>query len=43
MKASIRILFACAALALFAGFLGLRAGNASLEARIERPGAEASR
>jgi hypothetical protein len=32
----IRILLAAAALALLAGWLGLRTGNASLEDRIER-------
>ena len=38
MKTQVRILLAAVALALIAGFIGLRAGNASLEARIERPG-----
>lgn len=43
MTTQVRILFAAAALSLLAGFLALRAGNASLEARIESAGAETTR
>jgi len=42
VKTQVRILLAAVALALVAGFIGLRAGNASLQARLERPGAEAA-
>jgi len=35
VKRPIRILFALAALALVAGYVGLRRGNAALEARLE--------
>ncbi|HUL60055.1 MAG TPA: hypothetical protein VLU43_12295 [Anaeromyxobacteraceae bacterium] len=34
MKIHIRILFAAAAVALAAGWMGLRRGNAALEARL---------
>lgn len=34
MKRHVRILFALAAVALFAGWLGLRRGNAVLETRL---------
>lgn len=35
MKSQVRILFAVAAVALAAGWFGLRRGNAALEAKIE--------
>lgn len=38
MKTQVRILLAAAALALLAGWLGLRRGNAELEARLARGG-----
>jgi hypothetical protein len=43
VKTQVRILLAAAALALIAGFFGLRSGNVSLEAKLARPGAEATR
>lgn len=46
MKTHVRILFALAAVALVAGWLGLRRGNAALEARLsaaEPPRQEAVR
>ena len=42
MKAHVRILFAAAALALAAGWVGLRRGNAELEARLAAGGAAVS-
>jgi hypothetical protein len=43
VKTQVRILLAAAALVLLAGFIGLRSGNASLEAKLGRPGAEVTR
>jgi hypothetical protein len=46
VKTQVRILFALAAVALLAGWLGLRRGNAALEARLyggEPPRQEAVR
>lgn len=42
MKTHVRILLAAAALALAAGWLGLRRGNAELEQRLAAGGAAAS-
>jgi len=42
VKAQVRILFVLAAAALLAGWLGLRGGNAALEARLAA-GVETSR
>ena len=36
MKTQVRILLAAAAVALLAGWLGLRSGNAMLETRVAR-------
>ncbi len=36
MKTQVRILFALAAVALLAGWLGLSRGNSALEARLSR-------
>jgi hypothetical protein len=41
MKTQLRVLFVVAALALLAGWLGLRRGNAALEARVAGPPAAA--
>jgi hypothetical protein len=43
MKTQVRILVAAAALALLAGWFGLRSGNSALEARLEQHGAEVAR
>ncbi len=44
MKTHVRILFAVAAVLLVAGWLGLRRGNAALEARLAAvPSVETSR
>jgi hypothetical protein len=43
MSTQIRILLALAAVALLAGWLGLRRGNAALEARLPAPCAEVVR
>ena len=40
MKVHVRILLAVAAVALVAGWLGLRRGNAALQARLPAPPAE---
>jgi hypothetical protein len=41
MRTQVRILFALAVVALAAGWLGLRSGNAALEARLAAAGAKA--
>ena len=41
MKSHVRILLAAAALALVAGWLGLRSGNAELAARVAAAGSTA--
>jgi hypothetical protein len=43
MRTQIRILLALAAVALVAGWLGLRRGNAALEAKLAGAGVEAVR
>ncbi len=43
MKTQVRILLAAALLALLAGWVGLRRGNAALAARLPAAGAEATR
>lgn len=42
MRTQVRILLALAVVALAAGWLGLRSGNAALEARLATAGAKAA-